>query len=163
MSAPVVPNSSGFQPLDAARDGEAAALLTACRDIGSTERAAALMAEARNDSGGAIYGATEGGELAAVYILRKIELANELTAVAVRVDRRRQGFGRACLQDALRRSGRRPLTVEADDDTLPFYKACGFKLVGRRKRPDGSMRYRLGWHMPGLRRPAPPATSPEGA
>ncbi|MGH2535586.1 MAG: GNAT family N-acetyltransferase [Thermomicrobiales bacterium] len=153
MSDPVVPGSSSLQPLDLARHDEAAELLAACADIGTVDAGRNRLTESGNDPKASIYGITDGGQLVAVYILRKIELANELTAIAVREDRRRQGVGRACLQDALRRSGRRPLTVEADDDTLAFYKACGFKLVGRRKQPDGTMRYRLGWHMPGLRRP----------
>ncbi|MGB3329397.1 MAG: hypothetical protein WBA46_10615, partial [Thermomicrobiales bacterium] len=55
------------------------------------------------------------------------------------------------LTDALRRSGKRPLTAETDEDGLPFYKACGFKLVGRRVHPSGTVRYRIGWHAPGVR------------
>jgi hypothetical protein len=49
------------------------------------------------------------------------------------------------------RSGRRPLVAETDEEGLGFYKACGFKMVGRRKHPSGAVRYRIGWHAPGLR------------
>ena len=38
--------------------------------------------------------------------------------------------------------------VEADETGFAFYKAIGFKMVGKRKRPDGTVRYRLGWHAP---------------
>jgi hypothetical protein len=41
--------------------------------------------------------------------------------------------------------------AETDEDGLGFYKACGFKLVGRRTHPSGTFRYRVGWHAPGLR------------
>jgi ribosomal protein S18 acetylase RimI-like enzyme len=87
-------------------------------------------------------------ELVAVYATKKISMALEVVALAVAENRRRQGHGRACLRDALRRAGRRPLVVETDDEGLPFYKAVGLKVVGRRKGPGGTPRYRLGWHAP---------------
>lgn len=113
----------------------------------------AIIAEARSDPGSAVYGLTVDGELAAVYILRKVTMMNEIACLAVAEGHRRRGHGRACLYDALLRSGRRPLVVETDDEAVGFYRACGFKLVGKRKRPDGMVRYRLGWHAP-LPKPA---------
>jgi len=98
-----------------------------------------------------LYGGFIGHELVAAYGIRRDGMSNEIPIIAVRDDHRRRGIGRALLQDALRRSGRRPLVVETDDDGLPFYKACGFKLFGRRPQPSGTVRYRLGWHAPGLR------------
>ena len=53
-----------------------------------------------------------------------------------------------CLHDALLRSGKRPLVIGVDEAALPFAKAVGFKMVGRLKRPDGTVRYRMGWHAP---------------
>jgi ribosomal protein S18 acetylase RimI-like enzyme len=134
--------------LDPERDEAAAAVLAPATGQGTVDRGRAIIAEARNHPEATIYGLTVGGELAAVYILRKVTLMNEIACLAVAVGHRRRGHGRACLYDALLRSGRRPLVVETDDDVLGFYKACGFKLVGKRKRPDGTVRYRLGWHAP---------------
>jgi hypothetical protein len=80
--------------------------------------------------------------------MRKVQLANEINYLAIAPGHERRGHGKMCLYDALLRSGRRPLVVEADDGSVDFFKACGFKLVGKRKGPDGAPRYRLGWHAP---------------
>lgn len=89
--------------------------------------------------------------IVAAYLLKRDGMANEIALIAVDPQERKRGIGRHLLQDALRRSGKRPLVAETDEDALGFYKACGFKLVGRRKHPDGGFRYRVGWHAPGLR------------
>jgi GNAT superfamily N-acetyltransferase len=138
MSAPVSP--AAFQPLDPARDAEVAAWLGDAR----LATVAALRAEPDVD----LIALTADGELVAAYALRRVKLMNELPLVVVTPGRRRQGFGRACLQDALRRSGKRPLVAEADEAARPFYLAVGFKLVGKRKDAAGTWRYRLGWHAP---------------
>lgn len=145
-SAPAAPVS--IASLDPARDEEAAAILAPAMGPGTIERGRAIVAEARSDPDSAVYGLTVGGALVAVYVLRKARLMNEIACLAVAEGHRRRGHGRACLYDALLRSGRRPLVVETDDDALGFYKACGFKLVGKRKSPGGVVRYRLGWHAP---------------
>jgi GNAT superfamily N-acetyltransferase len=88
-------------------------------------------------------------ELVGVYALRRDGLANNLAAIAVRPDRQRRGIGRLLLQDALRRSGKRPLAAQTPEATLGFFKACGFKLVGRRVQPSGAVHFRVGWHAPG--------------
>jgi ribosomal protein S18 acetylase RimI-like enzyme len=148
-----VPVPVSIASLDPARDEAAAAILALATGTGRIERGREVIAGARSDPDAAIYGLSVGGALVAVYVLRKATLMNEIACLAVAEGHRRQGHGRACLYDALLRSGRRPLVVETDDDAVGFYKACGFKLVGKRKRPDGVVRYRLGWHAP-LTKPA---------
>jgi ribosomal protein S18 acetylase RimI-like enzyme len=149
--------------LDPGRDEAAAAVLAAATGAGTIEGGRAIIAEARNDPTAAVYGLTVDGELAAVYILRKVTLMNEIACLAVVEAHRRRGHGRACLYDALLRSGRRPLVVETDDESVGFYKACGFKLVGKRKRSDGGVRYRLGWHAPLPKPVVPPISTNQGA
>ena len=129
-------------------DEAAAAILAAAIGEGTVERARTMVTASRQDADCDLYGLTVDGELAAVYVLHKVTLMNEITYLAVAERFRRQGHGRACLYDALLRSGRRPLVVETDDDAVGFYKRCGFKLVGKRKHPSGAVRYRLGWHAP---------------
>lgn len=102
-----------------------------------------------------VAGWREGERLVAAYVIRRVSLMNEVEIVAVAPDRWRQGLGRAAMQDALRRSGKRPLAVEADAGAAPFFKRIGFKIVGKRRQPDGSLRERLGWHAPGLRHATP--------
>jgi ribosomal protein S18 acetylase RimI-like enzyme len=140
--------SVSIVPLDLEGDEMAAAILALATGAGSIERGREVIAEARTDANAAVYGLSVAGELAAVYVLRKASLMNEIACLAVAEGHRRRGHGRACLYDALLRSGTRPLVVETDDEAVGFYKACGFKLVGKRKRPDGAVRYRLGWHAP---------------
>jgi ribosomal protein S18 acetylase RimI-like enzyme len=146
--APAAPASVSIKPLDPDRDRAAVAILASAIGPGTIESGRNVIAAARIDPASEVYGLTVNGELAAVYVLRKVTLMNEIACLAVAEGHRRRGHGRACLYDALLRSGRRPLVVETDDEGLGFYKACGFKLVGKRKRPDGTVRYRLGWHAP---------------
>jgi GNAT superfamily N-acetyltransferase len=120
-------------------DDAAAALLDAVLD---TPKAAVLVALPQREGR---------SEPVGVSVIRREGLANDLALVVVRPDRRRRGIGRMLLQDALRRSGKRPLTAQTPDATLPFFRACGFKLVGRRVGPTGEVRFRVGWHAPGAR------------
>ncbi len=118
---------------------------------GSVDAGEQAIAELRGVDKSAIYGAYVDHDLVAAYGIQRDGMANTIAFIGVRSDHQRRGIGRLCLQDALRRSGKRPLVAETDDDGLGFYKACGFKLVGRRVHPSGRVRYRLGWHAPGLR------------
>jgi len=125
----------------------AARILAACfgDDIGAA-RSQLELAVSEEDT--TLLAAWEDDEVVAVYLLEKVGFANEVTTIAVAPSFRRQGIGRMCLHDALLRSGKRPLVIGVDEGTLPFVKAVGFKMVGRLKQPDGSVRYRMGWHAP---------------
>ena len=138
------------QPLAQARDEEAAVILAAATGAGTIDAGRSALVEVRG--GGEVYGLVVGGELVAVYGTRQDGMAVEVAYLAIAEGQRRRGYGRACLQDALRRAGRQPLVEETDEARLGFYKACGFKLVGKRRQPDGGVRYRLGWHAPSARR-----------
>ena len=140
-----------IQPLPPSRDSEAAAILADATGAGTPEAAQERIDEARVGGTDRVLGASLRGELIGAYTLVRDGMANQIGIIGVRADHRRRGIGRALLQDALRRSGRRPLTAETDEEGLPFYKACGFKMVGRRKHPSGTFRYRIGWHAPGVR------------
>jgi GNAT superfamily N-acetyltransferase len=136
------------KPLDPEYDAEAAAILAACAGDGSREQGSVMVHAARTDPASSLFGVFADGRLVGVYVMRRATMSNEIALLAITPEHRRRGYGRMCLHDALLRSGRRPLVVEADDAMLPFYKAVGFKLVGKRKGPDGAPRYRLGWHAP---------------
>ena len=140
-----------IRPWSAARDDEAAGILADATGAGTSEAAQAKITEARAGGENRVFGALIGGQLVGAYTLQRDGMANAIGVLGVAKDHRRRGIGRALLQDALRRSGRRPLVAETDEEGLPFYKACGFKMVGRRKQPDGAFRYRIGWHAPGVR------------
>ena len=137
--------------MSAERNEEAASLLSDCPDLGSLENAAAAISALRDDPDGEIYAWVEGDELIGVYGLRKVRLNYELPWLAVAPSRRGQRYGRSALVDALRRCGRKPMTVEADESLKGWFEGIGFRTVGRRPSPNDGFRYRLGWYAP--RRP----------
>ena len=138
-------------PLLPERDAEAANLLADCPALGSPERAATAISALRDDPDGEIYAWVDGDELIGVYGLRKARLNYELPWLAVAPSRRGQRYGRSALVDALRRCGRKPMTVEADETQKGWFEGIGFRTVGRTSSPGGGFRYRLGWYAP--RRP----------
>ena len=142
------PSGSAIRPLDPGLDGTAAEILAPATEQGTAEAAAALIAASRADDGSNILGLSADDQLVAVYITRRIPLSVEVTAIAVAAGHRREGHGRACLQDALRRAGKLPLVVESPEDAVGFFKKVGFKIVSRRVPPGGKPRYKLGWHAP---------------
>jgi ribosomal protein S18 acetylase RimI-like enzyme len=148
MSDTVTTSGPTVKALDPAFDEDAAIIIAACTVEGTVERGRAVVHEARSDPKSELFGLFVDGRLVGAYVLRKATMMNEIPFLAIAPEHRRQGHGRMCLFDALLRSGKRPLVVETDDEALPFYKAVGFKMVGKRKGPDGSPRYRLGWHAP---------------
>ena len=135
------------------RDADAAALLADCAAIGSEPAATAAIAALRADPDGEIYGWVD-GELIAVYGLRKEGLSFELPWLAVAPKWRDRRYGRSALVDALRRCGRKPLTVVADEAHKPWFESIGFRAVGRTPLASGGYRYRLGWYAPRLPREA---------
>ena len=142
---------SGFEirPWPETRDGELAAILADATFEGTAGAAQQRIGAARSEAADRVFGGLLDGELVGGYTLRRDGMANIIDIIAVEKDHRRRGIGRTLLLDGLRRSGRRPLVAETDEETLGFYKACGFKMVGRRKQPSGAFRYRVGWHAPG--------------
>ncbi len=151
-----------IEPLPASGNEAAAHLLAACTYEGSPASGRALVARVRSDPDAALYALAFEGQVLLAYVLRRAPMSMELTHIVVAPALRRQGLGRAAVADALRRAGARPLVAEVNDADLPFFKACGFKLFGKRKAPDGTTRYRLGAHAPRPRPSATAATSKEG-
>lgn len=140
-----------IRALPAQDDAAGAVILAPATGEGTAEAAATRLRELREAADGAVYGAYLDRALVGAYGIQRDGMANTIALIAVQEGHRKRGIGRAMLTDALRRSGKRPLTAETDDAGLPFYKACGFKLVGRRVHPSGTVRYRVGWHAPGVR------------
>ena len=140
----------GWGPLPPGLDEAAAGLLADCPSLGSTEAAAGAIAALRADAEGEIYGWVDDDALIAVYGLRKAGLSYELPWLAVAPSWRGQRYGRSALVDALRRCGRKPMTLEADESGKGWYQSIGFRTVGRRPAHGGGFRYRMGWYAPRL-------------
>lgn len=150
-TAPIfIDPDTGFElrPLPESDDAAAAQVLADATGEGTAEAAQIRIDQTRVGANNRVIGGWLHDNLIAAYTLERDGMANQIGIIAVLPEFRRQGFGRLMLTDALRRSGRRPLTAETDDDSIGFYKTCGFKMVGRRKHPSGVFRYRLGWHAP---------------
>jgi ribosomal protein S18 acetylase RimI-like enzyme len=105
------------------------------------------------------FAVTLNGVVVGGYLMVGIPMANEIVLLAIDPRYRFRGFGRMCCMDALFRSGKRPLVLTANDASVGFAKAVGFKLVGKRKQPDGTVLTRLGWHAP---RPKNDPNAPAG-
>lgn len=138
-------------PLPESRDADAAALLAPCAADGSNAGGGAMLAGLRATEGVELRGLEVGGELLGLSATRRVGMTFELTLLVIAPAARRQGHGKELLIEALVRAARRPTVTEAREEDLPFYQATRFKPVARRKQPDGSFRYRLGWHPPGQR------------
>jgi GNAT superfamily N-acetyltransferase len=138
-------------PLPEARDPEAATLLAPCAPDGTAAGALAMVRELRATEGVELRGLDVGGALLGVSATKRTGMTFELTLLVVSPAARRQGHGKELLIEALVRAGRRPTVTEAREEDLLFYQATRFKPVARRKQPDGTFRYRLGWHPPGQR------------
>lgn len=148
VGAPIEFGGPVYKPLDAELVDAAGSLLDGSSELlgglGGRERIAA----ARSDPDTDLLGAVADGELVAVYLLRRAHLMNELDLLVVREAHRNQGFGKAALADAVRRSGRRPLALECSDALRPYFLQNGYKIVGKRVGPNGEPRFRLGAHAP---------------
>lgn len=142
---------AGWAVLPPAFDRAAAAMLADCSSLGTPERAQAAIDALRQDGNGEIYGWIEDDKLVAVYGLRNGGLHYDLLWLAVEPAMRARRFGRSALVDALRRCGRKPMTVEVDEGVRGWFQRVGFRTVGRKSAGDGGYRYRLGWYAP--RRP----------
>lgn len=149
-----VASDPGWAPLPVGLDREAADMLADCPSLGSAEAAAMAISALRDEPQGDIYGWLDGGELIAVYGLRKAGLSYELPWLAVAPSWRGQRYGRSALVDALRRCGRKPMTLEADEIGKGWFEGIGFRTVGRRPGADGGFRYRMGWYAPRLQQEA---------
>jgi GNAT superfamily N-acetyltransferase len=156
--APLRPEPNPVEALDSAHD-EAIARNLLAADGGTKENARTQIASLRADPVVTIYGIVIDDEPVAVVAVRKANMSNEIALLVVAPDHRKKGLARRCLSDALRRSGRRPLVVEAGEVCSTFYKAVGFKIIGRRPDPSGGFRYRLGWHAPRPKAEQPQASN----
>jgi ribosomal protein S18 acetylase RimI-like enzyme len=94
------------------------------------------------------FALTVNGETVGGYLLTNIGPASEIQLLAIDPAHRRNGHGRMCCMDALFRSGKRPLVLNADEASAGFAKAVGFKIIGKRRLADGGSMYRFGWHAP---------------
>jgi ribosomal protein S18 acetylase RimI-like enzyme len=123
------------------------------------DQMAAVDLDVLGDKQPQVFAATLDGRVVGGYVMIQIPMANEIVLLAINPEYRRRGLGRMCCMDALFRSGKRPLVLTANDASVDFAKTVGFKIVGKRRQPDGTMLTRLGWHAP---RPKSDPNAPPG-
>jgi RimJ/RimL family protein N-acetyltransferase len=88
------------------------------------------------------------GTVVGGYVLRRSDMSFEMIGLAINPAFRKRGIGKMCCMDALFRAGKSPLVLTANAESEAFAKTVGFKLVGKRKQPDGTFLIRMGWHAP---------------
>lgn len=152
------PSASTDQQLDVRLMGPgeqslATMILADATPEGTEEAASRIVAEHEAAEGSAVFLVYLNGLPIASFILAPAQMSVEIPLIAVRKEMRRRGIGTIIIQDALRRSGNRPVVAETPEELMPFFTAVGFKKFGRRKGPNGEPRFRVGWHTPGMRNP----------
>lgn len=145
MPAPPV----AFEPAPPDTDAALADLLAAAMPGVNPAGASGFLQMVRADPAMDLVAAFDGDVPLALYVLRKVGVTTELLLMLVHPDADPAlALEAAAVRDAGTRVGRRPLTVETSERALDWYKGLGFKPVGKRTRPDGTVSYRLGWHAP---------------
>lgn len=107
-----------------------------------------IDADTLTDADVQLVGLSVDGKVIGGYLLLNAPASCEMVGLAIHPEHRRNGYGRMCCMDALFRAGKRPLVLTANDEAVPFAKAVGFKIVGKRKQADGTTLTRFGWHAP---------------
>ncbi|MCC6312654.1 MAG: hypothetical protein IT337_01475 [Thermomicrobiales bacterium] len=139
--------SPTFAPLEPDADAAIANLLTAAMPGVSPEGAVGFVATLRADPAASLYAAFSDDQPLALYVLRKVGVTSELLLVVVAPGAAPAlDLDAQAVRDAGERVGRRPLTVETTEQFTDWYKSLGFKLVSKRRKPDGSFSFRMGWH-----------------
>jgi ribosomal protein S18 acetylase RimI-like enzyme len=129
----------------------AAMILADATAEGTEDAATRALVDIEQTAGSAIFIAWLSGLPIAAYVLTPAQMSVEMPLIAVRPEMRRRGIGTIVARDAVRRAGHRPVVAETSEELMPFFSAVGFKKFGRRKGPNGEVRYRVGWHTPGQR------------
>lgn len=132
-------------PLPPEREREAIVLLRAAGEADPDR----LLTELRADPAATLYAIVKHDAVVALYGLRKVGLTLELRPLAATTAWEEW----LALKDAVARAGKFPVVVEADEAGAKTYRQMGFRLVGKRRAPDGTTRYRLGWHTPTRQHP----------
>jgi len=161
MSEPetAAPAPQGFVPVPPEFDDQAAAMLADCASLHGYPDGGSMLAALRADESAEINGVTLNDQLVVLIVTRRVHLMNEVMALVVIPGFRGHGIGELALADAIQRAGKRPLVVESSEALRPYFLKRGFKMVGKRKGPDGELRYRLGAHAP--RKQPEPADPPK--
>lgn len=148
MSEQTDPKPQGFIPLEPAFEAQAIAMLEPCAAFRGYANGEAFLRAAQADDETDLMTVTVNDTLAILIVTKRVPMMNELLALVVDPAYRGHDLGKLALIDAVQRAGRRPLIVECDDAARPYFLKQGFKMVGKRKGPDGEFRIRMGAHAP---------------
>lgn len=148
MSEQAEQQREGFIPLEPAYESQAIAMLEPWAQFHGYENGEAFLSAAQADEDTDVMSVTVNDTLAILIVTRRVKMMNELLALVVEPSYRGHDLGKLALIDAVRRAGHRPLVVECSDTMRPYFLKQGFRMVGRRKGPNGELRYRMGAHAP---------------
>ena len=75
-----------------------------------------------------------------ILVLKIAGQTAEILGIAVSEDKRRCGIGRYMIREAMQISNIRELTAQTDDDSVGFYRRCGFDVQGKTvEYPNGTV------------------------
>lgn len=148
MSEQAAEQRQGFIPLEPAFEAQAAAMLAEWGRFHGYADGEAFLRATQADDAADIRCVTVNDTLAILIITRQVKLMDELLALVVDPAYRGHELGKLALMDAVQRTGRRPLVVECPEAMRPYFLKQGFRMVGKRKGPDGTFRIRMGAHAP---------------
>lgn len=138
----------GFIPLEPAYEAQAIVMLEPWAVFRGYVNGEEFLRAAQADEETDLMSVTVNDTLAILIVTKRVKMMNELLALVVEPSYRGHDLGKLALIDAVQRAGRRPLVVECSDTMRPYFLKQGFKVVGRRKGPDGAFRFRMGAHAP---------------
>lgn len=88
------------------------------------------------------FGYTINENRCGILVLEKVNReCGNIKAIAVREAYRRQGIGRKMIDYSLEQLALKSLRVEADEETLGFYKRCGFQIEDIGTKCKGERNY----------------------
>lgn len=162
MDGPEQPEAAAPEPAPSGEPGPRRVGSNGSRPLAPEEFAAAValvagagahppesVAELNDDPAALLFGREKDGQLVAVFALRREGLTMALPLLAAKT----AWDEWLTLKDAIELAGRWPVVVETTEATARTYQQAGFRMVSRRKAPDGTYRYRLGWHVPTRQHP----------
>jgi ribosomal protein S18 acetylase RimI-like enzyme len=95
----------------------------------TAERTASVLNRFKTKADWTLYGYTENGvPVACVGVERTAPDEIAIHTLAVAAERRRNGVGRALLDDVVARTGAKAVVAETDSDAVGFYERCGFNV-----------------------------------
>ncbi len=100
----------------------------------------AQMEDCLHDPSVKVFVCENRGRKTGMMVLKRSGAAAEIIGIAVSDDTRRKGIGKKLIQNVIESEGTERIKAQTDDDSIGFYRKCGFSEEKKRiDYPDGSV------------------------